>query len=91
MKARVYIKVYGLVQGVGFRASTYYKAKELGLAGYVKNLETGEVEILAEGEKEKLEELIEWAKKGPKSARVEKVEYQFLPYEGTFRSFEIKY
>lgn len=91
MKARVYIKVYGLVQGVGFRASTYYKAKELGLTGYVRNLETGEVEILAEGEKEKLEQLVQWAKRGPSSARVEKIEYEFLPYEGTFKSFEIKY
>jgi acylphosphatase len=87
----IYIKVYGFVQGVGFRASTYYKARELGLKGYVRNLETGEVEILAEGDERAILALLEWAKKGPPSARVDKVEYEFLPYTGRFSSFEIRY
>ena len=70
-KARVNIFVSGLVQGVFFRSQTKRKAEELGVFGWVRNLADGRVEILAEGEKEKLEELINWAKKGPDSARVD--------------------
>ena len=91
-KKRIYIRVYGLVQGVGFRASTYYKARELGLTGYVKNLPSGdEVEIVAEGDEKQLMALLEWAKKGPPGSRVEKVQYEFLPYEGKFKNFKIEY
>ena len=92
MRKGIYIRVQGVVQGVGFRASTYYKARELGLSGYVRNLPSGdEVEIVAEGEEERLKELLEWAKKGPPGALVRKIEYEFLPYEGKYKSFKIEY
>ncbi len=73
MKA-VKIKVYGIVQGVGYRAFVYRIANQLKLKGYVKNLEDGSVEIFAEGEEEKINELIEKCKIGPLLAKVEKVE-----------------
>lgn len=91
MKRRIYIKVYGLVQGVGFRASTVYQARKLGLNGYVKNLPTGEVEIVAEGEEDKLNSLLEWSKIGPAGASVEKVEYKLEDFKGEFKNFEIRY
>jgi acylphosphatase len=90
-KARVHIFVLGQVQGVFFRAETRAKAKELGLFGWVRNLENGRVEILAEGEKEKLEKLVEWAKEGPALARVNGVKVEWQEYKGEFSQFEIRY
>ena len=58
--------VSGIVQGVGFRYFIYRKAVELGLRGYVKNLFDGNVEIVVEGEKDKIQILIEHAKIGPR-------------------------
>ncbi|MDI6602534.1 MAG: acylphosphatase [Patescibacteria group bacterium] len=90
-KARVHIFVSGLVQGVFFRSETRARAEELGLFGWVRNLENGKVEILAEGEKEKLEKLVEWTKKGPASARVNGLDVEWQEYKGEFSQFEIRY
>ncbi len=60
------------VQGVGFRHTTQYEAKKLGLAGYAKNLDYAEV--VACGEEGQVEKLMQWLKSGgPRSARVERV------------------
>lgn len=70
----VIARVYGRVQGVGFRYSTQYEANRLGLTGYARNLDDGSVEVVACGENEKVEQLLAWLKAGgPRSARVEKV------------------
>lgn len=66
--------VYGLVQGVGFRYNTQIKATALGLNGYARNLDDGSVEVLAYGEAQQVEALIDWLKQGgPRSARVDRV------------------
>ncbi|SLY35377.1 acylphosphatase [Klebsiella quasivariicola] len=66
--------VYGSVQGVGFRYSTQREALQLGLTGYVRNLDDGGVEVLACGEAAQVEKLIAWLKAGgPRSARVDRV------------------
>lgn len=66
--------VYGMVQGVGFRYSTQREAQNLGLTGYARNMDDGSVEVLACGEAQKVEQLIDWLKAGgPRSARVDKV------------------
>jgi acylphosphatase len=90
-KARVNIFVSGLVQGVFFRSQTKNKAEELGLFGWVRNLTDGRVEILAEGEREKLEKLVDWAKKGPASARVDDLQIDWQEFKGEFGGFEIRY
>lgn len=90
-KARVNIFVSGSVQGVFFRMETKNKAKELGLFGWVRNLADGRVEILTEGEKDKLEELVSWARKGPDSARVDDLEIDWQQFKGEFKDFEISY
>ena len=90
-KAKVHIFVSGLVQGVFFRSETENKAKELDLFGWVRNLADDRVEILAEGEKEKLEKLIEWTKKGSDSAKVDGLEIDWQEYKGEFRDFETRY
>ena len=60
---RVKIKIFGVVQGVGFRYFTFRNAKNLGLKGYVKNLEDGSVEALFEGENEKIKKMLELCEK----------------------------
>ena len=54
--------VYGRVQGVGFRYTTQYEAKKLGLTGYAKNLDDGSVEVVACGEEGQVEKLMQWLK-----------------------------
>jgi acylphosphatase len=66
--------VRGLVQGVAFRWSTKTRARELGVAGWVRNLPDGSVEVWAEGPAVAVEDLVRWLGHGPPSARVEAVE-----------------
>ena len=73
MESRIKIYVFGLVQGVFFRSTTRKTARKLGLRGYVKNLPNGSVFIEAEGLEDKLYELLEFSKKGPKHARVDHI------------------
>ena len=87
----VIIHVYGLVQGVFFRYTTRKVARNLGLTGIVKNLPDGSVYIEAEGLEEKLYELIKFAKKGPKSAKVESIEYVFKEAQDKFKGFEYSF
>ncbi len=71
--------VRGRVQGVFFRASTREQALKLGVSGYAKNLGNGDVEVLACGSNESLDELQRWLHRGPPSARVESVTRKALP------------
>ncbi len=70
MEARAHIVVEGLVQGVGYRWFVERKAQALGLAGYVRNLYDGNVEVEAEGDRSLVEELIKDLKVGPRAAHV---------------------
>ncbi len=90
-KDRVHLKVTGRVQGVGFRASTRRRARDLGLTGWVKNLVDGSVEAVAEGNEDDLKKLITWCKNGPRRARVDEVNVNWKDYEGEFKGFNIRY
>ena len=72
-QARSY-RVYGRVQGVGFRWWTRGVAEELGLSGVVRNLRDGSVEVRASGEASQLERLERRLREGPRLARVDRVE-----------------
>lgn len=65
--------ISGHVQGVWFRATTHEQAKTLGITGWAKNLNNGDVEVIACGTEQQLEILHEWLHHGPQHARVEKV------------------
>lgn len=91
MKKKVRALIYGLVQGVGLRYSVQRKASQLGLTGFVKNLPDGSVELVAEGEEDLINELIEYVKTGIRWARVEKVELEWSEWEGKYRRFEIAF
>lgn len=85
------IHVTGKVQGVTFREHAKERAKILGLKGYVKNLENGAVEIVAEGEQLHLADLVAWTKKGPPTAEVTNVEVTYDAPKNTFESFKVVY
>lgn len=90
--ASVQVIVHGYVQGVLFRDFTSRRAQELGVYGYVRNLPGGRaVEVKAEGELEKLEELIGYLRAGPPRAQVEKVAVSWTEYTGSFSRFGIRY
>ena len=89
-RARVRLIISGRVQGVGFRFSAYDEAKDLALAGFVRNLHSGEVEIVAEGRPDKLKMLAAWAHLGPSSARVTDVREEWLDFTGEFTEFRIR-
>tara|TARA_A100000164_G_C21438235_1_gene554240 strand:- start:49 stop:306 length:258 start_codon:yes stop_codon:yes gene_type:complete len=82
--------ISGDVQGVWFRISTQDKANELGLTGWVKNLFSNAVEIVAEGDMENLSTLLGWLQDGPPNAKVDKVSIEWEEQtEKEFSSFEI--
>lgn len=89
--SRLRIKVSGLVQGVFFRANTVSVATKLGLKGFVRNLPDGSVEVMAEGERELLEKLLEWCAHGPEGARVTKTETKWEENKNEFRDFRVRY
>jgi acylphosphatase len=87
---RVQLIVRGVVQGVGFRWSTEREAARLGVRGFVRNLPSDAVEIVAEGDAAAVERLIAWAKHGPPSAVVEDLEVRDEAPTGEFREFGIR-
>lgn len=89
--ARLHIVIEGIVQGVFFRASTIEESTKLGLTGWVKNCSDGRVEAVFEGETDKIEQIVEWCKKGPPGAVVRNVETVWERATGEYDSFTIKY
>lgn len=89
-EARVTVIVNGRVQGVGFRYFVKDTAQSLGLTGWVRNRWDDTVEVLAEGDRHKLEQLLAALKRGPRAAVVEDVQIEWLPYQGEFGGFNIK-
>ena len=90
-KVRAHVVVSGRVQGVFFRAEAQEKAKELGVFGWVKNLSEGRVEAVFEGERDKVEQMVKWAKSGPPGAIVNDLNVVWEEYQAEFSNFEIRY
>jgi acylphosphatase len=87
---RAHVIFRGRVQGVFFRANAQDKAEEVGVLGWVRNLPDGTVELVAEGERARVEELLEWCRTGQPHARVESADVRWSEARGGFRSFEIR-
>lgn len=87
--AALRLVVSGNVQGVYYRAWTESAALELGLSGWVRNLPSGQVEIFAEGDPERLRELAAKCRRGPERAQVSGVEEHPAEARGEFREFTI--
>jgi acylphosphatase len=87
---RLHLLISGRVQGVFYRQSTVDAAAQLGLRGWVRNLPDGRVEALAEGEREALEALLAFCRRGPPAASVEGVEATWGEAEGGLGPFAIR-
>ena len=61
------------------------------MAGYVRNMPDGTVEVQAEGDREHLEELLGYLKVGPPAARVEKIQVDWPEYTGSYSGFNVRY
>lgn len=88
---RVHLHVDGWVQGVGFRYQCRHEAKKLGLTGWVRNLDDGRVEVMAEGPAESVRHLADWCRRGPPAARVTQCEQTIEPATGEFDDFGLRY
>ncbi|MBI2841857.1 MAG: acylphosphatase [Armatimonadetes bacterium] len=91
MTKRVRVMVRGRVQGVGYRHFAMKRAAGLGLTGCVRNLPNGDVEVVGEGDQEKLEKFVELLKQGPSGADVRDVVLVWLPATGEFREFGVSF
>ncbi len=91
MNQRLDALVSGRVQMVMFRDFVQRCARKRGLTGYVENLRDGNVHVIAEGPREKLDTFVECLHKGPLLAKVKKVHSTYTEVTGEFKRFEIKY
>jgi acylphosphatase len=87
---RIWLRVDGRVQGVGYRAFTQYQARRLGLTGWVRNLAGGAVELEAQGPAEAVAALEAWCRRGPSLAVVIDVVREARPAVDGERGFEIR-
>ncbi len=90
-KTRARVTIEGRVQGVFFRHHTQETAYKLGVKGWVRNRRDGSVEALFEGDKEDVDQIIQWCHRGPSEARVANVRTTWENYTGEFEDFSISY
>ena len=86
---RARLLISGRVQGVFYRASCRNEGAARQLDGWVRNLPDGRVEALAQGPKEKVEDLIKWCYRGPSHARVDNIEVSYEEPAEDLKSFDI--
>ncbi len=86
---RAHVFVSGRVQGVAFRDATRSQAEQLGLSGWVRNTQDGQVEAVFEGDPDTVQQMIEWCKSGPSSAGVEDVSVENEQSE-SLSGFEVR-
>ncbi len=90
-KAAFKAVAHGLVQGVSYRHFVLRNARMLDLAGYAKNLRDGSVEVVVEGDRDQLEQILVKLKIGPSEARVDKVDVKWAEYSGKYGGFEVRF
>ncbi|MBS3138508.1 acylphosphatase [Candidatus Woesearchaeota archaeon] len=86
---RIHIFIHGNVQKVGFRAEARFVAKNLHLKGWARNNPNGTVEITAEGVEDALKEFYRWCQRGPRNARVDKLDLEWKEATKEFKQFTI--
>jgi len=83
--------IHGRVQGVGYRFFTERWANDLGITGYAKNLYNGDVEVLAQGDKPRLEAYLAKLREGPRASRVTDIEIEWQPISEHYPNFDIRF
>ncbi len=91
VEVRLHAIVHGRVQGVSFRYYTVQRARELGVTGYTRNLWDESVEVVAEGTRAVVDELLAFLRVGPRSAFVTGVDVQWLAPTDEFQRFEVRH
>ncbi|PIT89036.1 MAG: acylphosphatase [Candidatus Levybacteria bacterium CG10_big_fil_rev_8_21_14_0_10_36_7] len=86
---QVHLYISGFVQGVGYRRFVKKNADKLNLKGWTRNLPDRRVEVLAQGNKDELEELIKICKKGPFLSEVKDVAVTWEEKNADFNEFQI--
>jgi acylphosphatase len=89
MNKRAHLIITGRVQGVWYRSYTKDKAQKIGLTGWVRNLENGDVEAIIEGEEKAVEEMIEWCYSGSPLSKVEEIQTIYDKFIDEFDEFTI--
>ena len=89
LQQRLHAHVWGHVQGVNFRYYTRQTANSIGVKGWVRNRGNGTVEVVAEGTRYQLEQLLKFLNAGPSAAAVSEVQTDWLPATGEFADFQI--
>ncbi|MGC8631246.1 MAG: acylphosphatase [Thermoprotei archaeon] len=90
MNAAAFIKLHGIVQGVGFRFFAESKAKRLSLNGFARNEDDGSLTIYVEGERESIAKFIDEVSTGPRLARVSNIEVSWKNFSGEYDDFYIE-
>ena len=91
-EASLRVVVRGRVQGVGYRDFVYMRARFLGLRGYVRNLpDMRSVEVVAEGDRASLEQLLDYLRDGPRGARVDGIDVTWGEPSGRHTAFGVAY
>ena len=88
---RLHAIISGRVQGVSFRYYTQQEAQKLGVKGWIRNRPERTVEVTAEGERDKLDDLLAFLHHGPPAAKVENVQSTWSDAIGEFSDFQITY
>jgi acylphosphatase len=90
-KVRAHVIIRGRVQGVFFRLETQRAAGRFEVSGWVRNKRDGTVEAVFEGEKARVDEILEWCRQGSPGAVVEHVNLEWEKHTGKYPGFEITY
>ncbi len=88
---RLVVRISGRVQGVGFRFFAVEEATVRRLVGYARNLRDGDVEVVAEGPRGALEDLLQALSRGPQSGRVDRATPLWDKARGDFEGFGVRY
>ena len=88
---RVWLRISGRVQGVGFRYAAAAEAQRLGVTGWIRNTPAGAVELVAEGSDMQLRQLVAWCQSGPPAAVVTAVAEDWLAATSEFDVFRIRH
>ncbi len=90
-KVRAHVVISGRVQGVFFRMETKTAADNYNVSGWVRNTRDGNVDAVIEGDKENVDEMIQWCWRGSPLSRVNDVKVEWEEFKGEFETFGIRY
>ena len=88
MKITRRLRIRGQVQGVNLREALRQRADQLKVTGWVRNRLDGTVEAIVQGEAFAIDSIVEWARQGPTTARVDGVDVESADGEGDFQIFD---